>query len=113
MGIMNDAGSVCCMPVKTPMEQNIKLSTYEGETLDNTGIYRTLVGRQLYLTITGPNFTFHVLKLSQGWSPNFFFFFPTTILVIGYSPPKKLEPTPPPPKKKKLFLRFLVSPMDF
>ena len=39
--------------------------------------------------------------------PPQFFFSPTTILVIGYSPPKKLEPAP------QLFLRFLVSPMDF
>ena len=65
MEILNDAGSVRCKPVKTPMEQNIKLSTYEGEILDNTSIYRMLVGRQLYLTITRPNITFDVHKLSQ------------------------------------------------
>ena len=63
--ILNDAGSVCCKPIKTPMDQDIKLSAYEGEILDNTSIYRMLAGRQLYLTITRPNITFDVHKLSQ------------------------------------------------
>lgn len=63
--ILNDAGSICCKPVKTPMEQNIKLSTYEGEILDNTSIYKRLIGRPLYLTITRPDITFDVHKLSQ------------------------------------------------
>ena len=48
-----------------------------------------------------------ILLLAPPPTPPQFFFSPTTILVIGYSPPKKLEPAP------QLFLRFLVSPMDF
>ncbi|XP_075645516.1 putative mitochondrial protein AtMg00240 [Castanea sativa] len=47
------------------MEQTLKLNKYEGELLDYLSHFRRLVGRLLYLTITGSDITFAIHKLSQ------------------------------------------------
>ncbi|XP_075652640.1 uncharacterized protein LOC142623058 [Castanea sativa] len=62
--ILKYAGMTACKPCKIPMDQNLKLSKYQGQLLPDPGVYR-LVGRLLYLTITRPDLAYSVHKLSQ------------------------------------------------
>ena len=54
-----------CKPCKIPMDQNLKLSKYHRQLLVDLGVYRRLVGRLLYLTITRPDLAYSVHKLCQ------------------------------------------------
>ena len=47
------------------MEQSLKLSKFHGELLPDQGVYKRLVGRLLDLTITRPDITYSIHKLSQ------------------------------------------------
>ena len=63
--VLSDVRFLRCKPAKIPMEQNVKLSKYEGEELKDPGMYRRMIGRLLYLTITRPDITYAVHRLSQ------------------------------------------------
>ena len=62
--ILSDSGMLGSKLVQTLMEQNLKLSETDGNLLDDPSIYRRLVGRLLYLTVTRPDLNYSVQKLS-------------------------------------------------
>ena len=63
--LLTNTGLLGCKPVKTPMEPNLKLSKEEGELLTDPMIYRHLIGKLLYVTITRPDLSFVVNCLSE------------------------------------------------
>jgi hypothetical protein len=64
LDILSDSGMLGSKPVVTPMEQNLKLSQSDGDILFDPSQYRRLVGRLLYLTVTRPDISYSVQKLS-------------------------------------------------
>ena len=63
--VLSDASMIGCKLARIPMDQNLKLSKYEGKELKDPSSYRRSVGRLLYLTITRPGITFTIHRLSQ------------------------------------------------
>uniref|UniRef100_A0A6N2LVW3 Reverse transcriptase Ty1/copia-type domain-containing protein n=1 Tax=Salix viminalis TaxID=40686 RepID=A0A6N2LVW3_SALVM len=63
--ILEDSGFLGVKPSQSPLEQNISLTQFDGELLEDRSICRRLVGRMIYLTITRPDLTYAVHILSQ------------------------------------------------
>ncbi|RVW37753.1 Retrovirus-related Pol polyprotein from transposon RE1 [Vitis vinifera] len=60
-----EVGYLGCKTRKTPMDPNVKFSQDEGDLLDDPSMYRRMIGKLLYLTITRPDLSFSVNRLSQ------------------------------------------------
>ncbi len=41
-----------CKPISIPFEQNVKLSADEGDLVEDTIMYKHMVGSLIYMTIT-------------------------------------------------------------
>ncbi|CAA7030657.1 unnamed protein product [Microthlaspi erraticum] len=67
--LLEEFGFLGCKPAPTPMEINIKLGQDDGELLSDPSHYRKLMGKLIYLTVTRPDISFAVNKLSQYNSP--------------------------------------------
>ena len=65
LDILKDAGLTGTKPARFPMPKGLKLSTDIGDPLSNPEIYRRIIGRLLYLTITRPDISYVVQNLSQ------------------------------------------------
>ena len=62
--ILKETSFLGSKPIRFPMEQNLRFSKYEGKLLANPGQFRRLIGRLLYLTLTRPDITYAVHRLS-------------------------------------------------
>lgn len=65
LDLLSSTGMTRCKPSSVPMIPNLKLYKTDGELLTDAGMYRRIVGRLMYLTITRPDLTFAVNKLCQ------------------------------------------------
>jgi hypothetical protein len=53
-------GMTSCKPISIPLEQNVKLSLDEGNLVEDTTMYRCIVGSLIYMTITRPDLSYAV-----------------------------------------------------
>ncbi|XP_062075615.1 uncharacterized mitochondrial protein AtMg00810-like [Humulus lupulus] len=63
--ILEDNGTLGCKPTSSPMDVNLKLSAEDGELLKDPKAYRRLIGHLIYLTITRPDLSYVINRLSQ------------------------------------------------
>ena len=63
--LLSDTGLLTCKPSNVPMDQSVKLSSGVGDAVPDPSMYRRLIGKLLYLTLTRPNISYSVHKLSQ------------------------------------------------
>ena len=63
--LLEDTGFLGCKPAQLPMDPKAHLTASDGTLLIDPSQYRRLIGRLLYLTLSSPDITFVVHKLSQ------------------------------------------------
>lgn len=63
--LLKESGFLACKPCSTPMDANIKIAKDSGELLTDVSMYRRLLGKLQYLTISRPNIAYAVNSLSQ------------------------------------------------
>ena len=62
---LSEIGLLASKPTNIPMEQSAKFSNSIGEDAPDPALYRRLIGKLLYLTLTQPDICYAVHKLSQ------------------------------------------------
>ena len=65
LSLLEDTCFLNAKPTSLPMDPNLKLNSSDGELLKEAFMYRRLIGRLMYLTISRPNITYAVTKLSH------------------------------------------------
>jgi hypothetical protein len=65
LDLLADAGMLGAKPVKLPMDQNLKLGKDTGKPLPDATIYRKLIGKLMYLSLTRPDICYAIQNLSQ------------------------------------------------
>ena len=64
LDLLSDAGMLTCKPTSIPMDQSTKFSSSVGDAVPDASLYRRLIGRLLYLTLTRLVICYSVHKLS-------------------------------------------------
>ncbi len=65
MNELSEYGMTGCKLISIPLEQNVKLSANEGDFVEDTTMYRCIVGSLIYMTITRPDLNYAVGVASQ------------------------------------------------
>ena len=63
--LLQKYGMLDCKPLALPIEVNSKLSITEGKDLEDSMMYRQIVGSLIYLTLTRPDIAFAVGVVSR------------------------------------------------
>ena len=63
--LLSDTSLLASKPANVPMEQSAKFSSSMGEDVSDSSLYRRLIGKLLYLTLTRLDICYSVHKLSQ------------------------------------------------
>jgi len=62
---LSEYGMTGCKPISIPLEQNVKLSADEGKLVEDTTMYRCIMGSLIYMTIIRPYLSYAVGVVSQ------------------------------------------------
>jgi hypothetical protein len=54
-----------CKPISIPLEQNVKLNADKGNLVEDTTMYRCIIGSLIYMTIKKPDLSYAVGVVSQ------------------------------------------------
>ena len=65
LDLLEETGMLGCKPASSPMEQNVDWWDNATTLLEDADIYRRLVGKLIYLTVTRPDISYAVSILSQ------------------------------------------------
>ncbi|XP_030934549.1 uncharacterized protein LOC115959994 [Quercus lobata] len=63
--LLLDTGMLACKPSNVPMDQSVKLSSANGDDVLDAALFRRMVGKPLFLTLTRLDISYVVHKLSQ------------------------------------------------
>ncbi len=58
-------GMTWCKPISIPLEQNVKLNADEGDLVEDTTMYKCIVGNLIYMTITRLDLNYVIGVVSQ------------------------------------------------
>jgi hypothetical protein len=62
---LSEYGMTSCKPISIPLEQNVKLSADEGDLVEDTIMYKRIMGSLIYMTITRPDLSYAIRVVSQ------------------------------------------------
>ena len=63
--LLSDTGLLTCKPANVPLDQSAKFRSSIGEVAPDPSLYRRIIGKLLYMTLTRPDICYSVHKLSQ------------------------------------------------